>query len=246
MVKHKIIGNGVMAHRGNMSEYPENTLVSFESAIKLGADWIELDIQRTKDGHIVVTHDYDTLRVCGEKQIVSQSNLSDLKKLNFGNYINDNDFYELPLLSDVFTLIKKNNCTKVTIQPKNNGLIKQAIKLADSFGLMDRIAFNDINCEYLIEVKQINPKIPVFWDRLPLSDLETDIFISNKFNFDCLMYVKEGLSKERALAIKNEGILIGACVVNLKEDMLRFIKMGIDAFYTDYPSLLIEIQKDLN
>jgi len=243
-MKEKFIGNGVIAHRGNMYEFPENTLISFESAINIGSDWLELDIQKTKDGHIVVTHDYDTSRVCGVKNIVTESSLVELKKLNFGSYFNDQKFHEIPLLSDVFELMKNNTHTKVTIQPKNNGLIKQTIELAYRHGLIDRIAFNDINCEYLIEAKQINPAIPVFWDRLPHTDLITDIFISKKFNFDCLMYVKEGLTPERALAVKKEGILLGACVVNLKEDMIRFINMGVEAFYTDFPSLLIETKKE--
>jgi hypothetical protein len=56
------LNNGVTAHRGNSGDYPENTLPAFESGIEVGADWIELDIFRTKDGKLVVIHDKTTAR----------------------------------------------------------------------------------------------------------------------------------------------------------------------------------------
>ena len=49
--------NSVTAHRGNSGEHPENTIPAFKSGIEIGADWIELDIFRTKDGRLVVIHD---------------------------------------------------------------------------------------------------------------------------------------------------------------------------------------------
>ena len=47
----------VMAHRGYSGKYPENTMLAFEEAAKTGADGIELDVQLTKDGQVVVIHD---------------------------------------------------------------------------------------------------------------------------------------------------------------------------------------------
>ena len=237
-----IIGHGIFAHRGNMSVFPENTMESFISGIEEGADWLELDIQKTKDGHLVVTHDLTTERVTNEKLIVTQSNLIELKRLNFGINAKDDKFYELPLLSDVFQLIYKHNKVKVTIQPKNNGLVKDAIHLANKFNVLKNIAFNDINCEYLIEVKQIHPEIPVFWDRLPNTDFQTDLFIAHQFHFDCLMYLQDALHSEKVKKIKQEGFIVGVCVVNDLQDMIKFIEMGVDAFYTDYPARLLNLK----
>ena len=61
--------NGVTAHRGNSGEHPENTIPAFKSGIEIGADWIELDIFRSKDGKIVVIHDQTTERV-GDKNLL--------------------------------------------------------------------------------------------------------------------------------------------------------------------------------
>jgi glycerophosphoryl diester phosphodiesterase len=54
----------VWAHRGASAHKPENTLAAFELAKQVGADGIELDVQLDRDGHVVVFHDYDLMRLC--------------------------------------------------------------------------------------------------------------------------------------------------------------------------------------
>ena len=65
--------NGVTAHRGNSGECPENTLAAFRSAIAAGADWVELDVHRTRDGKLVISHDRTTWRVGSRSLVVSES-----------------------------------------------------------------------------------------------------------------------------------------------------------------------------
>jgi glycerophosphoryl diester phosphodiesterase len=72
------LNNGVTAHRGNSAEYPENTMPAFRSGIEIGADWIELDIFRTKDGKIVVIHDRTTQRVGDKNLVVPESTYEQL------------------------------------------------------------------------------------------------------------------------------------------------------------------------
>lgn len=70
--------NGATAHRGNSSEAPENTLPAFRSAIAPGVDWIELDVRRSKDGKLVVSHDQDTGRVGNRNLVVAESTYLEL------------------------------------------------------------------------------------------------------------------------------------------------------------------------
>ena len=62
------LNNGVTAHRGNSGESPENTIAAFNSGVEVGADWLELDIFKTRDGKLVVIHDRTTERV-GDKDL---------------------------------------------------------------------------------------------------------------------------------------------------------------------------------
>jgi len=233
------IGNGVAAHRGNMSVTAENTMEAFVSAADLGCDWLELDIQKTLDGHLVVTHDAHTLRACGVDLSVAGSTLEQLRRLNFGAYLQDGRQYRLPLLSEVFELVKQRGM-RVTIQPKCNGAVIPAIRLAEDMGAKDRIAFNELNCEYLVEAKLQDPAIPVFWDRLPGTDLKTDMHIARTHGFECLMYVLDGLQKSVVDTVREAGFECGVCVVNDAADMDRFLSWGVRMFYTDFPELLLK------
>jgi glycerophosphoryl diester phosphodiesterase len=72
------------AHRGASAEFPENTLASFERALELGADAIELDVHASSDGHIVVSHDPDGERMCGVRCEYRRTTLADIQRLDAG------------------------------------------------------------------------------------------------------------------------------------------------------------------
>ena len=76
----------IIAHRGASHDQPENTLASFTLAWAQGADGIEGDFHLTADGQVVCIHDPNTRRVTGEKLIVPESNLAQLRQLNAGAY----------------------------------------------------------------------------------------------------------------------------------------------------------------
>src|SRR3989338_5630460 len=78
----------IIAHRGNSSECPENTFEAFESALAYGADGIELDIQETRDGEIVVYHDRTLEKICGPRKPITTQNVRDIQSLDAGGWKN--------------------------------------------------------------------------------------------------------------------------------------------------------------
>ena len=75
----------VFAHRGSSGTYPENTMLAFEKAVEEGCDGIELDVQLTKDGQVVVIHDEELERTTGTKGFVRDYTLEELKKFEERN-----------------------------------------------------------------------------------------------------------------------------------------------------------------
>lgn len=82
----------VIAHRGFSSRYPENTLPAIRAAIRLGVDMVEIDVQQTRDGELVVFHDYGLKRIYGVRQRVRKAlrrelpdapTLAEVLRLNF-------------------------------------------------------------------------------------------------------------------------------------------------------------------
>ena len=80
--KHKLV---VISHRGNHVDVPENTLASFTEAIKAGADYVEVDLRTTKDGHLVVMHDGTVDRTTNGSGKVSDLTLAEIKELKVFN-----------------------------------------------------------------------------------------------------------------------------------------------------------------
>ncbi|MDQ2864369.1 MAG: glycerophosphodiester phosphodiesterase family protein, partial [Bacteroidota bacterium] len=76
--KHKLV---VIAHRGSHLKVPENTLAAYDNAIKGGADYVEIDLRTTKDGHLVIMHDASVTRMTGRHGNIKDLNYSDIKEL---------------------------------------------------------------------------------------------------------------------------------------------------------------------
>lgn len=74
----------VAAHRGNIAQYPENTMIAYKSAYEIGADMIELDLQMTKDGEIVLIHDGDLERTADRAGKISELTLDEVLRADVG------------------------------------------------------------------------------------------------------------------------------------------------------------------
>ena len=84
-MKKSIYNTLVYAHRGASGYMPENTMASFELAAEIGADGIELDIQLSKDGKIVVCHDYKIDRTSNGNGYVKDMTYEELRRFNYAN-----------------------------------------------------------------------------------------------------------------------------------------------------------------
>src|SRR5690554_3305507 len=96
----------IWAHRGASQSAPENTMKAFDLAVKLGSDGIELDVMRSKDQAIVVTHDESCQRVAGKPGLIQQMTLEQLRMLDFAAYHQDQDRQAIPLLEEVLDLLR--------------------------------------------------------------------------------------------------------------------------------------------
>ena len=83
----------IYGHRGSMGTDPENTLLGFRHALELGVDGIELDVQLTKDGELVVIHDEKIDRTTDGTGYVKDYNLNELKQFSAGIKLSHLKFY---------------------------------------------------------------------------------------------------------------------------------------------------------
>ncbi|QDV54179.1 glycerophosphodiester phosphodiesterase [Rosistilla oblonga] len=248
----EFLANGVTAHRGNSGDFPENTLSAFKSGMEVGADWIELDIFRTKDGRLVVTHDKTTERV-GDKNVrVPDSTYEELLAVDVatafrrrsGNTVEECPAQCIPLLEDVLRLVMKQNRTRVSIQPKMD-CVAEAVELVKELKAERWVGFNDGNLQFMTEVKQLAPEIPVFWDRGAGTNIDDDIRIAKQHGFESLVLQYSGITPEKVQKIKAAGLEAGAWTVNDQSMMSKLLDIGVQRIYTDHPSALLALKREL-
>lgn len=109
MAIKKMDGSEILlaAHRGDLKNYPENTIPAFKAALDAGMDMIETDIHMTKDGELVIIHDHNTLRTTGFDGVVNEMTLAELKALDAGSW-KDEKFTgtRIPTVREFIELIK--------------------------------------------------------------------------------------------------------------------------------------------
>jgi len=76
----------VIAHRGAAGARPENTMAAVEKAIEDGADWVEIDVQETADGEVVVIHDSDFMKIAGVDLKVWDATMEDIAEIDIGSW----------------------------------------------------------------------------------------------------------------------------------------------------------------
>ena len=241
---------GVTAHRGNSIAFVENTLPAFQSGVDVHADWVELDIFKTKDGQIVVNHDPNTKRTGDIDLVIANSTYQELLKVDIatafrklnGLSLEQCPPQHMPLLKEALALMMKQNRTHLSIQPKAD-CVADAIKLVKEAGAEKMVGFNDGSLVYMSQVKELAPEIPVFWDRLPTTDIDEDIRIAKEKGFESLVIYYKGLTPEKAAKIKAAKFELGAWTVNDAATMESLLKMGVERIYTDDPKLLITVKK---
>lgn len=251
-VEHSIefLSNGVTAHRGNSGEHPENTMAAFEQGIRVGADWIELDVFRTVDQQLVVIHDRTTERTGDRRLIVPESTYAELLTVDVATEFRRRQNKSLaevpkqrvPLLKDVLRLVIQQRRTRVSIQPKMD-CIADCVSLVKALKAERWVGFNDGNLRYMSEVKRLAPGTPVFWDRPADSDIDQDLVIARQHGFESLVVNERGITADKIQKIRAAGLEVGAWTVNNPDRMQELLDLGVQRLYTDHPRRLLDLRK---
>lgn len=154
----------IWAHRGCSQRYPENTLLAFEKAMELKElSGIELDIQLTKDGEIVVIHDERVDRTTEGIGFVRDYTLAELKRLHI--YADVHSVQSIPTIEEVFDLLERRlrDGLKLNIELKNSvysyeGMEEKIVGLVHKRGLQDSMVYSTFYAKSLEKIKVLDSK----------------------------------------------------------------------------------------
>ncbi len=241
-LKHPI---AVIAHRAGRNGTPENTLSAIRNAIRLGVDYVELDIRTTKDGKLVIMHDGTVDRTTNGKGAVKELDLDSLRALDAGSKYDAKFAGEkVPTFEEVLTLCRDKVHIYVDHKEAPTQQVLDAIK---AHGMEKQVVVYNSPRE-LQEWKRIAPQIPVM-PSLPNQYRRVDGIA--EFEKTLPAEVLDGNLREwtRELVDQAHAAGVKVYVDNLGENdnpagFRKAIEMGVDGIQTDFPDRLIDYLKE--
>ncbi|MDD6450498.1 MAG: glycerophosphodiester phosphodiesterase [Lachnospiraceae bacterium] len=248
----------VWAHRGASSYAPENTLASFEEAVNRKADGVELDVQLTKDGEIVVIHDETVDRTTDGSGWVKDFTLEELRKLDasYQNLMQGGevvkkaklfDSYEsiqIPTMREVFELLKPTGLT-INIELKTGivfypGLEEKILKLTEECGMEDRVLYSSFNHYTIEKIHSLKPDAKVgFLYADGTIDMPSYGKVHGVNALHPALYNIQfpGFMED----CKKQGLEVNVWTVNKEEYVAMCVKAGVDAVITNDPDMARQV-----
>lgn len=228
------------AHRGFSGQYPENTMLAFEKAVEAGADGIELDVQFSKDGKLVIMHDESLLRTAGIDGFVKDYTLEQLKAMDVSGKWGDRyGKMEIPTLREYFIRFKDlpiiTNVelkTGVFLYP---GIEKRTLELIHEFELEDKIIISSFNHYSCLKMKELEEKIPC--GLLEESWIVGAGKYGRQLGMDFLHPAYPMVTESYVQDAKDHGLQVNTWTVNDWDSMEYFARIGVHAIIGNFPDL---------
>ena len=227
-----------MAHRGSSYEAPENTMLAFENAVKATADYIELDVQLTSDGEVIVMHDSNAYRTTGVDENIVNMTYKEVRRLDAGSWYSDEYKGEkVPGLREVLELAQGKIKLNIELKPADNGeeLARKTVALIEKYNMENDCVVTSFSSSALLAAKSCDENIRVGYI---LSAAYGDYY--DMKNIDFFSVNAAFLSKRTIDAIHNSGKQVYAWTVNNKDSIKNLTNKGVDGVITDNPVLARE------
>ncbi len=224
----------VIAHRGASATAPENTLAAFRLAIEQGADFVELDVQESADGVVLVAHDSDLMKVAGDARKIWEAEAAELRSIDIGSHAGAEFAAErVPTLAEALAVCKGK--VRVIVELKSYGhdqqLEERVASVVEAAGMEDDCIFMSLDHHMVGALKRLRPNWRVgvlaakaFGD---LTSLDAD-FLAVEAQMATSRFVRRA---HRA------GQDVYVWTVNDPAWMLTTISRGVDGLITDRPDV---------
>jgi len=222
-----------MGHRGAKGYEPENTLISFQKAIDLGADGIELDVHLSQDGAIMVIHDETIDRTTNGKGFVNKFSLQELKSFRIQKE------QQIPELSDVFDLV--NQRCFINIELKGSATAKPVMDLISHYVSeknwnYQQFLISSFDWKMLEEVRFLNPKILI--GVLTGYSIELALAFAKKIKAFSIHPKYRLVSKENVVLMQESGFEVYPWTVNAVAAIQKIKSFDVNGIISDFPDRL--------
>jgi glycerophosphoryl diester phosphodiesterase len=228
----------VIAHRGASAAAPENTIAAVQIAIDSGAQWVEIDVQETADGHVAVIHDSDLKKIGGSALTVAGSTLEQLQQVDIGSWFGA-EFADqrIPTLEEVLLLCKGRIGVNIELKyyGKQVRLEQRVAEIVERTGMMEQVMFMSLSYDGIQILHGLRPEWKV--------GLLSSVALCRLAELDVDFLALNGRAASRNLIRQAHkmGKQVMVWTVNDPVAMASMIGRGADALITDEPELAVTV-----
>ncbi|HDR4724475.1 glycerophosphodiester phosphodiesterase [Bacillus cereus group sp. Sample62] len=240
-----------IAHRGASAYAPEHTISAYKLGQQLKGDYIEIDLQMTKDGHLVAMHDETVNRTTNGTGLVKEHTLEEIKQLNAGSFFNEKhpslakkefEDAKVPAIEEIIETFGHNaNYYIETKSPDEYpGMEEKLLEIIKHYEISDKVIIQSFSEASLQKIHSLDVNIPLvqllpYKKTAQLTELEIKnyktycIGLGMNYKYIDSAYVKR---------IKRHGLEVHPFTVDNQTDMKKLLLWGVDGMFTNYPDRL--------
>jgi glycerophosphoryl diester phosphodiesterase len=220
-----------IGHRGAKGYEPENTLVSFQKALDMQVDGIELDVHLSADGELIVLHDETIDRTTNGKGCVNKLSLQELKAFRIDGK------HEIPTLKEVFDLV--NQQCFINIELKNYDTAEKVVSLIEQYVAKkkwnyDCFLVSSFDWNALQQVTFLNDQIPI--GVLTQTNLDLAQAFAKFIRAKSIHPHFHLLTKENTAQMQQKGLQVFPWTINETEDIQKIKAFNVNGIITDFPN----------
>ena len=249
-----------VAHRGASGYAPEHTIASYKLGEEMKGDYIEIDLQMTKDGKLIAMHDESVDRTTNGTGLVKNYTLQQLKELDAGSWFNEKypdkakpayEGMKVPTLEEVIQTFGKD--ARYYIETKSPdvypGMEEELLRILEKYNLTgvnersSKVLIQSFSQESLLKMHELDPNLPLIQlisYKEPATISEEELKELNEYAVGVGMSASK-IDESYVQQVRNAGLLIHPYTVNEKEDMARLLDWGVTGMFTNYPDRLNEV-----
>lgn len=239
----------VIAHRGANKYAPQNTMHAFKKAYEIGCDGFETDVHITKDGKIVICHNYTIDETSTGKGKISDMTLDELKGYDFGSYYSKKyEDTQLPTLDEFLSFVETTDISVLNIEikspkEKETAIVKETIKAVKEHDLFDRLLISSFDPRLLIEAKTIDSKCKTGFLYSPKSPtllqmIWRQLRFTKSIGCDAVHPHYSFVNKKFVEDAHKMGIKVNPWTVNNPFIIDKLLSYGVDGIISDLPDVV--------
>lgn len=221
----------VIAHRGASRDCPENTIEAFQRAVEVGADWVELDVRRTRDGEVVVHHDADL----SDGRVIAETPRAELPEA-------------VPTLAQAMEACAplgvnieiKSSSAEPDFDPEHT-IAAALIKVARAQRELDKLLVTSFDMTAINAVRDLDPAIPTGFLTQSGLGAEVDVGRATAHSHRAINPGNRVVTPRWVAEAKAHDLEVNVWTVNDPVRMSELVEMGVDGIITDVPDVAVAV-----